>query len=292
MEGIGKEMHKAVDAFNLDPPSNAQPRVLDLCAAPGGFLSAVLAVHPRAELVGFTLPASAGGHQMRMKRATRVRMTYVDITLLAGDLGLGADAIPADHPDRDHFVRQRLLPAPAPELAGGGPEDFDLAFCDGQVLRTHARAAYREAREARRLGAAQLALALARLRPGGTLVVLLHKAHAWPTAQLLWAVGRFAASVRLFKPQPAHAKRGSFYLVARGVRSRGAEARAAVRRWQRLWRVGTFGTDAEFVDALRDGVPDVHALLAAFGPRLVELATPVWEVQAQALAKAPWMKKE
>src|SRR2546423_6558730 len=58
---------------------------------------------------------------------------------------------------------------------------FDLVLCDGQVLRTHVRAPYREMREARRLAVTQLAIGLEHLRIGGTMVVLLHKVEATDT---------------------------------------------------------------------------------------------------------------
>lgn len=81
----------------------------------------------------------------------------------------------------------------------------------------------------RRLTATQLALGLAHLRPGSTMVVL-HKVEAWPSVGLLHAFARSAA-VRLFKPRAAHAKRSSFYMVASAVDTRHP---AAARR--NVWR--------------------------------------------------------
>ena len=54
-----------------------------------------------------------------------------------------------------------------------GSQTFDLVICDGQVLRTHARAGYKEAREARKLIVTQLALGSEHVRQGETMVVLL-----------------------------------------------------------------------------------------------------------------------
>lgn len=76
------------------------------------------------------------------------------------------------------------------------------------------------------------------------------------------------------------------------MRTHDAEAREAVRRWERIWRVATLGSDDEFADVLHEGEPEVEQFVAEFGQRLIELATPVWEIQAKALANASFMKKK
>ncbi|KAK8029435.1 hypothetical protein PG993_010726 [Apiospora rasikravindrae] len=287
MQKIGHEIHKATNAFLISSPKNGKPRILDMCVAPGGFLATALRFNPEAEAVGFSLPVSMGGHKMRMPESDRVRLTYVDITMLAGDMGLGADDIPPGHPDHDRFVLQRQL-TPRPSPSEGQEDLFDLCFCDGQVLRTHQRADYREKREARRLITTQLALALGHLRPGGTMVVLLHKVSAWDTTQLLHTFNQFA-KVQLFKSRVEHAKRSSFYMVATQVQSRSEEAVGVVQRWRQIWRVATFGTDEEYTAALRESLA-VERVLEEFGMRLIELGEPIWVIQAQALAKAPFMR--
>lgn len=226
-------MHKTMNAFHVNSPNDAQPRILDLCVAPGGFLVAALEIHPRGQAVGFTLPKADGGKKLCLKNLKRVKknlkrakMEYLDITMLAADLGLDAVDIPPDHPDRDKFILERRLPAklsPDPSQEEDKSEDkaeekavqkaevekkdaatqdgpFDLAICDGQVLRTQERAAYRAQREDHRLTAALLALSMGRLRPGGTLLVRLHRANAWDTAQMLWTMNRIADQIHTFKP--------------------------------------------------------------------------------------------
>lgn len=125
------------------------------------------------------------------------------------------------------------------------------------------------------------------------MVVLLHRVEAPETVQLLYAFDQFAA-VRLFKPAVYHAKRSSFYMVARDVRSQSHEARIAIERWKRVWRLATFETemgDEDYFEAVNEGCPSVEEILERFGPKLVRLGRNVWHIQANALAKAPWMKK-
>ncbi len=135
--------------------------------------------------------------------------------MLAADMGV--ISIPKEHPDCENFLPRAL------QLG----ETYDLVICDGQVLRTHARAKYREADEATRLAVTQLALGLENLTPGGTMVVLLHKVEPWNTIRLL-SKFKQCASVNLFKPTRAHAKRSSFYMVATQVESRCPQAVEAI----------------------------------------------------------------
>ena len=86
-------------------------------------------------------------------------------------------------------------------------ERFGLVLSDGQVLRTHPRSEYRERREAARLTLSQLVLGISHTKPGGTLLMLLHKVEAWHTARVLQTLSAFAA-VRLYKPKSAHRRAG------------------------------------------------------------------------------------
>jgi hypothetical protein len=76
---------------------------------------------------------------MLLPRDPNVTLEFLDVTMLAGDMGVME--IPADYPDAKHFLSQQFNPG----------QLFDLILCDGQVLRTHIRAVYREMREACRL---------------------------------------------------------------------------------------------------------------------------------------------
>lgn len=278
MENIGDDMHQLTGVFQIESPDPRKHSILDMCMAPGGFLATALRINPRARVLGFSLPKSNGGHIVLLPRNHNVTLKFLDITMLAADMGL--TDIPYDHPDAGNFLPSQFK----------SKQRFNLALCDGQVLRHHERAAYRENREARRLTLVQLALGLEHIKPGGTMIVLLHKAEAPDTVQLLHTFEKFA-SVRLYKPTKSHAKRSSFYMLATNIRADCEEAAMAINRWKEVWKMATLGTDDMYHKTLLENALDAEALLKEFGPRLVELGKEIWDIQANALAKAPFVRK-
>ena len=251
--------------------------ILDMCMAPGGFLQTALSVNPTAHAVAFSLPMGMGGHKVLIPKDEKIVLKFLDITMLAVDMGV------VDFP-LDHEEYSRFLPCHF-----GAEDMFDLVLCDGQVLRTQSRAEYREKREARRLSVTQLALGLEHIRAGGTMIMLLHKVEAWHTVSLLYSFSKFS-SVRLFKPTTGHTKRSSFYMVATKIQRQHPEAVRAIEKWKAIWKAGTFGNDEEYWKAVRDCDPDVKEVLKDFGLSLVELGRETWATQARALAKAPFIR--
>jgi hypothetical protein len=243
--------------------------------APGGFLSMTLNLNPGAVAVGFSLPVSDGGHKALLPGESNVTLKYLDITMLAADMGV--TDIPTEHPEAKNLLSQQLDPE----------QLFNLVLCDGQVLRNHVRAAHREMREARRLAVTQLAIGLKHVKVGGTMIVLLHKVEATHTVFLLYKFSKFS-SVKLFKPARHHAKRSSFYMIATNIQSQHYEAIRAVEVWKRQWKVATFGTDAEYGEV---ACLNAEEVLEEFGTELVRLGRDVWGIQAKALGKAPFIKK-
>lgn len=286
MRRIAEEMQQATGAFSILNAFTEQPMILDMCTAPGIYLQYALEANPGAGALGFSLPYDQGGHRLVVETGGAVRVRLLDVTMLAADMGVPAADIPPGHPHARDFGPAEL---PAGQL-------FHLVLCDGQVLRNHEahRAAYREGREASRLLLTQLALGLEHLRPGGTMIVLLHLLDAWDTIVLLHTFTKFS-SVRLFKPRRGHATRSSFYMVAQCVQSQQAEAIAAVRQWKEDWRIATFETDEQRWRELRRqigaDIPDVDAFLQDFGPKLVKMGRELWAVQADALERAPFMSR-
>lgn len=279
MRRIGEELHSSTDAFAVPRTPGKAPKILDMCMAPGGFLSTALSKCRGSTAVAFTLPPSDGGHDVLLSKAleNRVQTRYADITMFAMDMGM--KTIPASHPDKANFLPRQLEPTRV----------FDLIICDGQVLRTHKRLEYRENREARRLSATQFAIGLRHLRVGGTMIILLHKLDSYETANLIRSFGEFS-KVHLFKPTSGHTKRSSFYMVASNVQSQHPAALDAIEQWKQQWNVATFGTDEGYLELLRGDLRQVDVLLEKFGPELVQMGKGVWQTQADALEKAPFIR--
>lgn len=275
MRRIGEELNQVSNAFAL---GRKRAEILDLCMAPGGFLETAVRHNPGSSAVAFSLPVSDGGHAVLLPRDIKnVTKRFLDITLLAEDMGTEMAAVPADHPDADGFL-PRQLP---------GGQLFDLVLCDGQVLRTHERSSYRERREATRLTATQLALGLQHLRPGGAMILLSHKVEAMRTMKLICEFQSFS-TVQLVKPRAGHTKRSSFYMIATKVQSQHPLAVQAVKNWEATWRTATFGSDDDYRKMMHRDEAGVEGLLERFGPQFVEMANDVWATQADALARAPF----
>ncbi|CRL26111.1 Ribosomal RNA methyltransferase RrmJ/FtsJ [Penicillium camemberti] len=277
MNTIGHEIDKATNAFKISPVDSTPSTILDICMAPGAFLEIALKKNPGSHALAFSLPVSCGGYKSRLASSLNVKRVFLDVTMLAVDMDV--DQIPEGHEDAENFLPRQLEEGRL----------FDLVICDGQVLRQHPRAPYREKREATRLATTQLALGLQHLRPGGTIIVLLHRLEAWNTANLVWMFHKIS-SVQLFKPKKGHVKRSSFYMVATNVEIQHPEAVEAVKRWKESWRIATFGSDEEYGKMALDKDPSVEKLVEDFGPELMKLGKAIWKRQANALAKAPFMK--
>jgi hypothetical protein len=83
-------------------------------------------------------------------------------------------------------------------------------------------------------------LGLQRIKPGGTLIILLHKLETWHSMILVRFFSTFA-TVELFKPVKAHAIMSSFYMVAKNVQPQSTEAKL-------LWNsIGSCGTGRRLV---------------------------------------------
>ncbi|CAG8140007.1 unnamed protein product [Penicillium salamii] len=277
MMKIGEELHRSTTALTIQQDCPGPINILDMCMAPGGFLKTALDKNPGSHALAFSLPISCGGHRSRLPENPGVEQRFLDITLLATDMDM--EQIPQSHPDAKNFLPRQFK----------SNQLFELAISDGQVLRIHERAAYRESREARRLIVTQLSLGLQFLRPGGTMILLLHKLEAWDTVTLVYTFSEFS-SVQLFKPKSGHAKRSSFYMVATGIQSHSDKALRAINRWKRIWRVATFGSDDEYREELRKEDLQVETVVERFGQELVGLGKELWKVQANALKKAPFIR--
>lgn len=286
MEEIALEMDTVTGALSFNRNDGSTLRVLDLCMAPGGYSRAILDVNPTASIDGISLSPDDGGHEMLLPFGAedrRVSVLFTDITMLATEYGIDMEEIPKDHPDALNFTSLRPYPN----------QEYDLVLCDGQVLRAQIRESYRKRCEPARLMNAQLILGLQRIKPGGTLIILLHKLETWHSMMLIRSFCMFA-TVELFKPIKAHGIKSSFYMVAKDVRPHSAECKIALKRYKSFWHNETFrdGVGFDECDDADEGREEVETVLEEFGPKLAELGRGIWTIQADALEKAPFMQKQ
>ena len=102
------------------------------------------------------------------------------------------------------------------------------------------------------------------------------------------AISKFA-KVQLFKPKTAHATRSSFYLVAKDVDTKSPYAVAAMMEWKSEWFAATFGGLEGAGEKAKEPTDTyVMEILRMFGPEIIEMGTPIWKIQADALATSPY----
>ena len=247
MQEIGDEIQDATGALRL-AENNAE--VLDICIGPGGYSAPALKYSPHAYVAGITLPSYLSGHKVHIPcgpRDPRVSVHFTDITMLAAEFGV-VD-IPGDHPDVSNFSTERPW----------ATKSFDLVFCDGQVLRTHAPhiKSYLEQHKAGRLMCSQLILEMQRIKPGGTFVMLLHRVEKWRTMKSLSMFDNFF-HVQLFKPLSCHTTRNAFYLIAKNVQPHQPEALVAINESRAAWKNARFPLFSDEGDQKRPDFIEEH----------------------------------
>ncbi|KAK7727562.1 hypothetical protein SLS53_003885 [Cytospora paraplurivora] len=275
MQRVGAKMQDATGVFTL---SSKRPSMLALGCAPGGFVETALKVNRDVQIIGITLPAKDNGVECLVKHR-RLRLIEADVTMLGADLGITEADIPPEHPDAKNFLPRQIRPR----------QQFDLVTCEGGVLRTHQVASYREHREAARLKTSQLAIALARVKPGGSMVVLMHRAESRNSLYLFHIFSKFG-KVCLFKPDFEHQHRSSFYMIVTNIQSQDEAAQRAVKQWTSEWKAATFCTEEEYREWLRSNTVDLNELLEEFGKEWVELSREVWNLQIKGLQRKSFTK--
>jgi 23S rRNA U2552 (ribose-2'-O)-methylase RlmE/FtsJ len=251
--------------------------VFDLCMAPGGFTATAAKELPRPLIDAVTLPPESGGYEVLAKEVCR-NIIYADITMYSTEMAC-EELISTEHPDCKKFKTCR------PFLGNL----YDIVICDGAVGKDHLREGYRGDCEPQRLTVSQLVFAINRLKPGGSVVLLLHRVESWDTVCILHAFSQFS-DIQLYKHTKIHSIKSSFYLVAKNINLDHHAARESIASWKSLWKYLTFkdfesiplpqsslyGTDDGYVRTLRDG----------FGAQFLRIAHPIWQIQAEALRKA------
>ena len=270
MERIGFQLNRISQAFEI---ASNEPRIFDMCAAPGGLLAVAMERNPTALVTAFSLPLDMGGGPILVPEKSRLDAKFIDITMLAEDMGVSN--IPANHPQAADFLPRQLETGRV----------YDLAICDGHAGETQRQLEHRKHCETERLFSIQLVLSLERLKDGGTMVVLLHKAEAPNTIEVLQQFERFS-TVRLVKPKAAHAIRSSFYLVAKDIQVEHPAAIQAVAGWKRTWEVATFGSIEDYAALMhRDAAHGQKLVDEYVAPVLAGKAKTIWSIQSQALER-------
>lgn len=253
--------------------------VLDLCMAPGGYSATALKFNPHAKVCGISLPEELGGHEVYLpnwKDDRRVKIRFEDITMLAAEFGY-PDLVSQNDGENCQFSTERPFQG----------QSFDVVFCDGKVLDSHTRT-LESTNEPARLSAAQLMLALQRIKYGGTLVMLLHQAYSPTSVRLLEAFDQFS-TVHLIKHNVSHVKRTSFYLVAKNVDPAHDRAKRLVEQMRSSWRLHTalsFGVSFPGEELNDDFYEDsMESIMESFGEKLIELAEPAWRLQTRAMER-------
>jgi 23S rRNA U2552 (ribose-2'-O)-methylase RlmE/FtsJ len=255
-------------------------KILDLCCAPGGFLSVAMDHLPTAQIHGITLPVRLGGFNVLKSSLPKGRSAILqaDLTMFAGEFGFTADDIPPEHPDAKLFDFRRPFEG----------HEYDVVHCDGQVLVTHKRGEHRERYEATRLMNSQLIIALQRLKPGGTLVAVVHKAENWNTVLLLKTLSEISDQVRTWKPTTAFGMHSNFFIVAKGVDRECEKAQRALERWRSLWWQATAG-QSPFKDDV-GGSEETFREVMEIEERIRKWGEEAWKVQVDALKKTEFIR--
>jgi hypothetical protein len=118
----------------------------------------------------------------------------------------------------------------------------------------------------------------------------MHKPESFDTAEVIRTFIK-CLTVRLFKLKTKHAIKSSFYMVAMEVDTQSEEMQSAVVKWKKQWGDATFQSDGALSTCLCVSEAQVREMLAEFGPQLIDLATPLWKIQADALRASPFLKE-
>ncbi|KAJ6028387.1 hypothetical protein N7540_003963 [Penicillium herquei] len=277
MKCIGDKLqHK----HRLIPPASEKSdfEALDICMAPGGFTSAVLKHNHLAKVYSLTLSQKDEGNEIlikKWKQNPQIEIQFMDITMLSAEFGSPGLISPESSSE---FQFSNLIPYEG--------RMFDLVICDGQVVAGR----YDESNSkhaATRLSCAQIILGLQRIKPDGTFVMLLHQTYRPQVVRLLEAFSHFS-NITLFKPAPCHAKRNSFYLVAKKMNPHHERACGLLCDLKSSWRACTadaFGMELGETSVGESTTQDMEDILQSFGESLVNLSKPIWRIQRDALKK-------
>ncbi|KAG9081921.1 hypothetical protein FRC07_014373 [Ceratobasidium sp. 392] len=236
-------------------------RFLDIGCCPGGYSTYVMRMCPQATGMGISLPVEEGGHGIAIPTDMLPRIDLVMKDLMAYDLP--ANQLPFE------------------------PHTFDFVICDGHYLRLNPDNMRRPWNWTRLL-VSQTLLGLRAVTLGGTMFIKLSHVERPLTARILLALCRISNHVRTVKSKVLHASRGSFYVLAQGIRTTSQEYKELVSGLERLWHILNFegwqGCGREISWAEQDHVtPWTEAMSPRGVMCIVRLGTKMWQIQRDGL---------
>ncbi|KAB5588888.1 hypothetical protein CTheo_7674 [Ceratobasidium theobromae] len=258
-------------------------RYLDIGCLPGGYSTYVLRTCPNAVGMGISLPTEEGGHGYAIPQDVRHRIDVhlADLTLF--DL---APAMPKpDVPEPSGSCALACVLAPIPFALNS----FDFVIGDAHNSRLHPDNELRPWSWTRLL-ISQVLLALHAVENNGTIFLKLSRVECPLTARILLAFSRIAGYTHTIKSKMIHRKRGTFYLLARGIRVYSFEYRRFVAGLQKLWCIMTFGGDKGYGRDIKwveqDLITPWKTVLSPNGVnKIAQLGVHMWRIQFGGLLK-------
>lgn len=275
---VCQELDEATGIITRSGTPDRPLQVLDLCLAPGGFSKGTLTLRPKAQIKGITISDKDGGHTVMLQPADGVRIVYADITMFSAEYGMPNSTIPENHPDKGKFSDFRPF----------GVSRFDLVFCDAQVLRTQDRGEHRGPEiEKIRIRAAQIVMALQRVKVGGNMLILLQHGETPDSIDIIRDISDISGEIEFWKPKNTWAVKSTFYLIARNVNPTTLMAQSIIKKYQALWQLATLHGVAP-----QKTEKEVEVIMKAFGERLVKMSETIWKIQLDALEKSSFIRGE
>ena len=270
---LAKELEDATSMFSRPKCVCKRAQVFHICMAPGGYAIAIQRMQKRLDTFGITLPESEGGHKLLMQKSKRQPMTSVelDVTMLGDEFGLDWNAVSATNA----FINRLVTSRPFEK------NRFDIVVCDGNIVNEDKVnwSMEKYARETMRLEYSQLILAMQRIKPKGTIAMLMRNVEDIRTIYMLHDLVKFSL-VQTFKPVSHHQNRGTFYMVAKEVDPVHPAAIEALRRWKREWAAVTVPESIPGTPQCLITKPaEMQKIITNFGDRLLKLGAQPWSVQ-------------
>ncbi|KAF8442745.1 hypothetical protein BGX38DRAFT_1095898, partial [Terfezia claveryi] len=308
MLAIAKDIQDSTGVFTSVRPKNPRSvlqkpvRCLDTCTAPGAFAQFFLRQNPRATVDGLSLPVESGGYAMLLESANKilgarprpqdkdtVNITWTDITLHPLFLPQGKN-YPEEFPDKPAFDNNPPLP-PHLQFPPSKPSDrvYDIVISGSGHLRRCVHAQLRPWEAGRSL-VSKLILGLSFVKPGGSMLIVLHNLEVWNTFATVYNFSRIA-NIALYKPEWSHAIRSSFYLIATNVQPELDVCKVWVEELKQAWYTMTFGGEEGLGSLVEVGEGlNLDTMLDEWGDEFAVLGQNVWKRQLDALKRKGWVE--